>query len=69
MGGPIWNQKIHDISFVQRLLDVAKKNSDKKTPEEQKEVRLGTSKRIETILSSIIDEDVCGDQPLSWDFQ
>lgn len=46
MGGPIWNQKIHDISFVQRLLDVARKNSDKKLPEEEKEVKLGTTKRI-----------------------
>eukprot|EP00347_Sterkiella_histriomuscorum_P008091 403346405 len=68
MGGPIWNQKIHDVNFAQRLLEVSRKNSDKKMPEEQKEVKLGTSKRIEAILSAIIDEDVCGDQPLSFDF-
>lgn len=61
MGGPIWNKKIHDINFVQRLLEVSRKNSDKKMPEEEKEVKLGTSKRIEAILSSIIDEDTCGD--------
>ena len=34
LGGPIWNGKIHDIDFVQRLLDVARKNSDKKLPED-----------------------------------
>jgi len=46
MGGPIWNQKIHDLDFAQRLLDVARTNSDKKLPVEQREVNLGTTKRI-----------------------
>lgn len=40
---------------------MSRKNSDKKMPEEQKEVKLGTSKRIEAILAAIIDEDTCGE--------
>lgn len=46
MGGPIWNKRIHSIDFVKRLLEVARKNDDKNLPIEQREVNLGTSKRI-----------------------
>jgi hypothetical protein len=56
------------VEFAQRLLEVARTNDDKKLPIDQREVNLGTSKRIQSILSSIIDEDVCGDIPLSYDF-
>ena len=68
MGGPIWNGRIHNIEFVQRLLDVARKNADKKLPENEREVNLGTTKRIQAILAAIIDEDECGENPLNWDF-
>ncbi|CDW84572.1 -dimethylguanosine trna methyltransferase family protein [Stylonychia lemnae] len=68
MGGPIWNGKIHNIEFVQRLLEVARNNSDKTHADYQKEVKLGTTKRIQAILAAIIDEDQCGESPLNWDF-
>lgn len=46
IGGPIWNDKIHNIDFVKRLLEVARKNSKKDLPEAEREVNLGTSNRI-----------------------
>ena len=58
VGGPIWNQKIHDLEFVQRLFETARNNE--KLPSNEKEVNLGTTKRIQAILAAIIDEDVCG---------
>ena len=67
IGGPIWNQKIHDLAFVQRLLEVVQKNDNKSLPADQREVSLGTSKRIQAILTSIIDEDVVAHNPLSYD--
>jgi hypothetical protein len=47
LGGPIWNQKIHDIDFVKRLLEVARLSSETSDlPAEKREVKLGTSERI-----------------------
>lgn len=64
MGGPIWNQKIHDIDFVKRLIDVARNCSTGASSE----VKLGTSERIQAVLTGIIEEDILGSQPLSYDF-
>ena len=67
MGGPIWNQKIHDPVFVKRLLE-STRNQDNKVQKEgkvfEKEIkdgdplRMGTTNRITAVLTSIIDEDV-----------
>ena len=58
IGGPIWNKKLHNIDFVKRLMAVVK---------EKKEVKLGTSKRIQAILTGIIDEEPVQDYPLNYD--
>jgi tRNA G26 N,N-dimethylase Trm1 len=65
MGGPIWNQRIHNIDFVKRLLEVARTNADKNY-QGKKEVNLKTTERIQAILSAIIDEDMVT-YPLSYD--
>lgn len=62
MGGPIWNQKIHNIDFVKRLLESVRLN------------HLGqnglhpvkTHERITAILSAIIDEHYLENTPLSY---
>lgn len=46
MGGPIWNQPIHDVEFVKRLFKVARENESKDLAPEKREVNLGTTKRI-----------------------
>lgn len=58
IGGPIWNQPLHDVDFVKRLM---------KTVREQKEVTLGTKQRIQAILTGIIDEKAVEDVPLNYD--
>ena len=58
IGGPIWNQPIHNIDFVKRLIKVVRA---------QEEVKLGTSKRILAILTGIIDEEPLQTYPLNYD--
>ena len=58
IGGPIWNQPIHDASFAKRLLKVVRA---------QQEVKLKTSKRIQAILTGIIDEEPLEHIPLNID--
>lgn len=53
VGGPIWNDKIHDVSFIKGMLD--------------DETVQGTSIRVNGILGNILDEDVIGREPLSFD--
>jgi tRNA G26 N,N-dimethylase Trm1 len=71
MGGPIWDKSIHDLTFIKRLLEVARNNDNPDLPVEQREVNLGTTKRIQAILSAIIDEAVVDTDltPLSYDLQ
>ena len=57
LGGPIWNQQIHDLKFAQRLLDKVK----------QDDCTLGTKPRIKGVLGGILDEEVCANIPLSYD--
>jgi tRNA G26 N,N-dimethylase Trm1 len=64
MGGPIWNQKIHDVAFVKRLMESCREADADQTPGKQK---FQTSPRIQAILSAIIDEDCVAHQPLSYD--
>lgn len=47
IGGPIWNPRMHDVEFCKRLAKVVR---------EQTEVKLKTSKRIQGIMTGIIDE-------------
>ncbi len=47
IGGPIWNQPIHNTDFVRRLLANA----------EKKDCSLKTVSRIKGILGGIIDEE------------
>ena len=58
IGGPIWTYKIHNVDFVKRLM---------KTVEEQKEVKLGTKKRIMGILTGVVDEEPLQHVPLNYD--
>lgn len=68
MAGPIWNQKIHDVEFVKRLLDVVRTSSVSNLSKDvDREVNLGTSRRIIAVLTSIIDEDIIATEPLSYD--
>ncbi|XP_028998416.1 tRNA (guanine(26)-N(2))-dimethyltransferase isoform X2 [Betta splendens] len=46
LGGPIWAEPIHDLAFVQRVLSAVSGNP----------ARLGTSKRIEGVLSMVTEE-------------
>lgn len=52
VGGPIWSAPIHDVSFVEHLISAINNRS----------ITLGTTKRIEGMLSLIAEELV--DQPL-----
>lgn len=60
MGGPIWNQPLHDVSFVQRVMENVRAQPND-------EFKLGTTKRIQAILTGIIDEDPLKDYPLNYD--
>lgn len=62
MGGPIWNREIHNATFVKRLLDSARANQAGENGH-----KLMTTERIQAILSAIIDEDILGKQPLSYE--
>lgn len=57
IGGPIWQVPMHDIDFVERLLEAV--NS--------KELELGTRKRIQGLLKGIIDEKPVADNALCYD--
>lgn len=46
MGGPVWAESIHDSAFVQKVLSTVSGNP----------TRLGTSKRIEGMLSMVTEE-------------
>lgn len=63
MGGPIWNQPIHDVEFAKRLLASTRLNADKQNGHPVK-----TSQRIQAILAAVIDEDLLRDVPLSYEF-
>jgi len=63
LGGPIWNEKIHNIDFVKRLLSKVKGIKDGES-----HMKFKTIGRIEGILGGILDEDVVGNYPLSFDF-
>lgn len=58
IGGPIWNDKIHDIDFVKRMHETASADEAKK---------FGTIGRIKGILGGIIDEEWLAHKPLSYD--
>lgn len=57
LGGPIWNDKIHNVDFAKRLLERVS----------AKENTLKTDTRIKGILGGIIDEEIVGNKPLSFD--
>ncbi|KAK5865353.1 hypothetical protein PBY51_019633 [Eleginops maclovinus] len=46
LGGPIWAEPLHDVAFVQKVLDAVSVNPS----------RFGTSKRIEGMLSMVTEE-------------
>lgn len=46
LGGPIWAEPLHDVAFVQKVLDAVTGNPS----------RFGTSKRIEGMLSVVTEE-------------
>lgn len=52
---------------MKRLFEVARKNDSADLDDNEREVSLGTSDRIMAILTSIIDEDILGHVPLSYD--
>jgi len=56
MGGPIWNQPIHNVDFARRLLASA----------EKEDCSLKTVGRIKGVLGGIIDEEPLQDLPLSF---
>lgn len=58
IGGPIWNQKLHNVDFLKRISKVVR---------DQEEVKLGTAKRIQGIITGIIDESPVQDNPLAYD--
>ena len=58
IGGPIWNKPLHNIDLVKRIMGVVR---------EQKEVKLGTSQRIQGILTGIVDEYPLENIPLNYD--
>lgn len=61
IGGPIWTAKMHDVTFVKRIMKLVKNQK------ETKEVKLGTSKRILGILTGILDEQPLEHIPLNYD--
>jgi len=58
IGGPIWNQRIHNIDFVKHMHETCETEEGKK---------FGTIGRIKGILGGIIDEECLADKPLSFD--
>ncbi len=58
IGGPIWNDRIHNIDFVKAMHEQAGKEESKK---------FGTVGRIKGILGGIIDEECLAHKPLSFD--
>ena len=59
IGGPIWNDKIHNIDFVKSLY--------KQTESEECAKMFGTSNRMKGVLGGIIDEEWLAHKPLSFD--
>ena len=59
IGGPIWNDKIHNINFVKALYD--------QTESEECAKMFGTTNRIKGVLGGIIDEEWLAHKPLSFD--
>ena len=57
IGGPIWNAEIHDIDFINSLLERAELWK-----------HLTTHKRIVTTLSAIKQEMSIGNYPLNFEF-
>lgn len=57
VGGPIWNERIHNLAFVERMLKKA----------ESEDCDKGTKNRIKGILGGIIDEEWVAHKPLSYD--
>lgn len=58
IGGPIWNDEIHDKEFIESLL----------TRLESWE-HLGTHKRIKSNLEAILQEMSLGNYPLSFEYE
>lgn len=58
IGGPIWNHPIHDAEFAKRLMKAARNQTGH---------IFGTTKRIQAILTGIIDEEPLQDEPLNYD--
>jgi tRNA (guanine26-N2/guanine27-N2)-dimethyltransferase len=63
MGGPIWNDKIHNVDFVKRLLESVRLNQEGQNGPH----KVKTHERITAILSAIIDESYLESTPLSYD--
>ena len=63
MGGPIWNDPIHNIDFVTRLLESTRLNAEGNNGHKVK-----TTDRIQAILSAVIDENYLSGTPLSYEF-
>lgn len=59
IGGPIWHEPIHNLDFVKRMYDFVSSKDGKK---------FGTHDRIKGILGAILDESVCKEEALSFDF-
>ena len=59
IGGPIWTEPIHDISFVQKLYDSILED----------DINFVTKERIQGLLGGILDEDRLGlaNYPLNYD--
>ena len=55
IGGPIWNDKLHNLDFVKKLYEKVDRSN------------LGTRSRIKGVLGGIIDEEWLAHRPLSFD--
>jgi tRNA (guanine26-N2/guanine27-N2)-dimethyltransferase len=62
MGGPIWSEPIHDLTFVTRLLEATRKNAAGENGHKVK-----TTERITAILTAVIDEHTLAGKPLSYE--
>lgn len=61
LGGPIWNEKIHNLEFVEAL--------HAQCEDEKTKAKFGTVGRIRGVLGGIIDEEWLAHKPLSYDLQ